>query len=120
MCLSAVSGIGALLIGSAINTKLQAKTVKKERVVKIQAKKFAYTPHKILLKLGQPVVLEFTSVDFIHGFNIPDMKIRADLPPGKITQVRLTPDKVGDYEFLCDNFCGDGHEGMSGKITVRG
>ena len=119
MCLSAVSGIGALLIGSAINTKVQAKTVAKERVIKIQAKKFAYTPNKIVLKLGQPVVLEFTSVDFIHGFNIPDMKIRADLPPGTITKVRLTPDKAGDYEFLCDNFCGDGHEGMSGKITVK-
>lgn len=119
MCLSAVSGIGALLIGSAINTRVQAKTAAKERVIKIQAKKFAYTPNKIVLKLGQPVVLEFTSVDFIHGFNIPDMKIRADLPPGTITKVRLTPDKAGDYEFLCDNFCGSGHEEMSGKITVK-
>ena len=119
MCLSAVSGIGALLIGCAINTTAQAKTTAKERVIKIQAKKFVYTPNKIVLKLGEPVVLEFTSVDFTHGFNIPDMKIRADLPPGKITRVKLTPDKVGEYEFLCDNFCGDGHEGMSGKMTVK-
>lgn len=106
-------------MGTAINTKVQARTTAKERVIKIQAQKFSYTPNQIVLKLGQPVVLEFTSVDFIHGFNIPNMKIRADLLPGMITRVKLTPDKEGDYDFLCDNFCGDGHEGMSGKLTVE-
>ncbi|WP_211443951.1 cupredoxin domain-containing protein [Collimonas humicola] len=118
ICLSAAYGIGALLSGAAINARGQAKTAAKERVVKIQAKKFVYTPNQIILKKGEPVVLEFTSVDFVHGFKIPDMNIRADLPPGKVTQVRLTPDKAGEYDFLCDNFCGSGHEEMSGKITV--
>jgi cytochrome c oxidase subunit 2 len=32
--------------------------------------------------------------------------------------VRLTPGKAGTFVFLCDIFCGDGHEGMSGKIHV--
>ena len=120
ICLSAVYGIGALLSGAVINVQGKAKTVAKERVIKIQAKKFVYTPNQIVLKQGEPVVLEFTSVDFMHGFKIPDMNIRADLPPGKVTQVRLTPDKAGEYDFLCDNFCGSGHEEMSGKITVTG
>ena len=119
ICISAVYGIGALLSWTAINAKAPAKIVAKERVIKIQAKKFVFTPNQIVLKKGEPVVLEFTSVDFIHGFNIPDMNIRADLPPGKITRVRLTPDKAGVYDFLCDNFCGSGHEEMDGKITVK-
>ena len=112
----AACGIGALLYGGAIGA---AKATVKEWRIKIQAKKFEYTPNKIILKTGQPVVLEFTSIDFIHGFNIPDMNIRADLPPGQITKVRFTPDKAGEYEFLCDNFCGSGHEEMSGKIIVK-
>jgi cytochrome c oxidase subunit 2 len=120
ICLGAVYGIGALLSGAAINAQELAKNAAKERVIKIQAKKFVYTPNQIVLKVGEPVVLEFTSVDFMHGFKIPDMNIRADLPPGKVTQVRLTPDKAGEYDFLCDNFCGSGHEEMSGKITVTG
>ena len=116
ICIAAVSGIGALLQRGAIG----AGNVKvKERLIKIQAKKFKYTPNKIILKTGQPVVLEFTSVDFIHGFNIPDLNIRADLPPGQLTKVRFTPDKAGEYDFLCDNFCGTGHEEMSGKIIVK-
>jgi len=90
-----------------------------ERVVKIQAMKFAYTPKEIVLKRGQPVILEFTSLDFVHGFRIPDLKIRADLPPGKITRVRLTPEVAGTFDFLCDNFCGAGHEEMGGRIIVQ-
>ena len=116
ICVAAVYGIGALLSGGAIGA---AKAKVKERRIKIQAKKFEYTPNIIILKTGQPVVLEFTSVDFIHGFKIPDLNLRADLPPGQITKVRFTPDKAGEYEFLCDNFCGSGHEEMSGKIIVK-
>ena len=116
ICVAAVYGIGALLYGGATGA---AKAKVKERRIKIQAKKFEYTPNIIILKTGQLVVLEFTSVDFIHGFKIPDLNIRADLPPGQITKVRFTPDRAGEYEFLCDNFCGSGHEEMSGKIIVK-
>ena len=115
----AACGIGALLYGGAIAASNDAQPKFRERRIKIQAKKFEYTPNKIILKTGQPVVLEFTSVDFIHGFKIPDLNLRADLPPGQITSVRFTPDKAGEYEFLCDNFCGSGHEEMSGKIIVK-
>lgn len=115
LCAGAVWGGGALLCGIAVHAGDAKPAV---RVIKIQAQKFAFTPNKIVLKKGGAVVLQLTSVDFTHGFNIPGMKTRADLLPGKVTEVRLNPDKVGEYEFLCDNFCGDGHDTMSGKITV--
>ena len=103
ICLSAVYGIGALLSGAVINAQGQTKNVAKERVIKIQAKKFVYIPNQIVLKKGEPVVLEFTSVDFVHGFKIPDMNICADLPPAKVTQVRLTPDKASEYDFCASS-----------------
>ncbi len=113
-----VMGVGALAFAGVAGAK--SATVKaKEKVVKLEAKKFAYTPDRIVLKKGQPVVLEITSVDFTHGFKIPDWNIRADLPPGQVTKVHLNPDTAGEFDFLCDNFCGDGHEGMSGKIVVE-
>lgn len=91
----------------------------KERVIKVVAKRFSFTPSEIVLKTGEPVRLEFTSIDFVHGFKIPDLNLRADLPPGQVTTVRLTPKKAGVYEFLCDNFCGAEHEDMHGKIVVK-
>ena len=89
------------------------------QVVKVVAQRFHYTPGEIRVKAGRPVVLEFTSLDFVHGFSMPDLNVRADLPPGVVTRVRLTAQKPGVYEFLCDNFCGDGHEEMHGRMIVE-
>lgn len=119
LCISAVTGLGALICGAAIDAQASANTGSKKRVITIQARKFSYTPSQILLKKDEPVVLEFTSVDFVHGFNIPDLNVRADLVPGQITKVHVLFEKAGQYAFLCDNFCGSGHENMSGKIIVQ-
>jgi cytochrome c oxidase subunit 2 len=90
----------------------------KEKVIRITAKKFNYTPGAVTLKKGVPVVLEFTSQDVMMGFNLPDFNVRADIVPGKVTRLRLTPDKVGTFVFLCDIFCGAGHEEMNGRLIV--
>ena len=95
-----------------------AKPAAKEHVIKIQAKKFVYTPNRITLKKGEAVILEFTALDFMHGFKVPDWNIRADLIPGQAVRVPVKPDTAGEFDFLCDNFCGDGHEGMGGKFVV--
>lgn len=89
-----------------------------ERVIRVTAKKFEFTPNDIELKKGEPVVLELTSADVLMGFSLPDFKVRTDVPPGVTTRLRFTPDRVGSFEFVCDNFCGEFHEDMSGKIRV--
>jgi cytochrome c oxidase subunit 2 len=38
--------------------------------------------------------------------------------PGQVARVHLKPDKTGTYAFLCDIFCGTGHENMNGTIKV--
>ena len=89
------------------------------QVVKIVAQRFHFTPREFKVKAGVPVVLEFTSLDFVHGFFMPDLKVRADLPPGRVTRVDVMPDKSGVYDFLCDNFCGDEHETMHGRMIAQ-
>lgn len=89
------------------------------QVVKIIAQKFHYTPAEFRVKAGVPIVLEFTALDFVHGFNMPDLKVRADLTPGPPVIVKLPAAKAGVYEFVCDNFCGDKHEEMHGRMVVE-
>lgn len=89
-----------------------------EQVIKITAKKFEYSPKEIIVKKNVPVVLEFTSLDRLHGFNCPALKIRTDIKPGQVNTLRFVPDKVGMFPFHCDIFCGSGHEGMQGTIKV--
>ena len=90
------------------------------REIEIVARRFAFTPDVIALKVDEPVVLLIRSLDFIHGFNVPDLGIRSDLLPGLVTRVEITPRQVGRLDFLCDNFCGDGHEEMHGQFNVTG
>jgi cytochrome c oxidase subunit 2 len=87
-------------------------------VIHISAKKFAFEPNKITLKRGKPATLELTSLDRKHGFLIPDLKLRADVPAGGSVRVTLTPDKTGTFPFRCDLFCGSGHDSMVGVIEV--
>jgi len=88
------------------------------RVIEIEARRFKYTPNEIHAKQGETITLALHSVDFIHGFNLPDFGVRADLVPGQITRVRIEAVAVGRFTFLCDNFCGDKHEEMNGLLIV--
>ena len=90
----------------------------KEKVIRVTARKWVFLPREIRLKKGVPVVLEFVTADVVMGFNAPDFNARTDIIPGKVSRLRLVPDKTGTFVFLCDIFCGDGHEGMSGQIHV--
>lgn len=90
----------------------------KEVIIKMTAKKFEYSPKDISVKKGIPVVLEFTSLDGLHGFYCPGLGIRTDIEPQKVNRLRFIPEKVGTFSFHCDNFCGSGHEDMTGTIMV--
>jgi len=89
------------------------------RVIEMVARRFVYEPNEIELKAGVRVIIAIKSLDFVHGMNIPDLHQRLDLVPGKITRLELQPQAPGEIEFVCDNFCGDGHETMHGRFVVR-
>ena len=88
------------------------------QVIKITAKCFSYTPNEIKLKKGIPVILQLTATDKTHGFSAPDFNLDTAIKPGKTTELRVVPDKVGSFPFYCDVFCGSGHDDMTGKLIV--
>lgn len=113
------------LLGAAAATGLVAATgcigllaQPKPRNIPIQAKKFSYEPSKLTLKLNEPVIFQLTSADVAMGFSVPDFKTRGTIVPGQMTEVRMTPDRIGEFTFLCDVFCGSGHENMEGTLHV--
>ncbi|HZE91054.1 MAG TPA: cupredoxin domain-containing protein [Rhizobacter sp.] len=105
----------AALVGTLVARRAAAET---PREIEVVARRFQFTPNEIPLKLGERVVLAVRSLDFIHGFHVPDLGIRADLVPGRVTRIELQPQAAGTLDFLCDNFCGDGHEEMQGRFLV--
>jgi len=109
----ALAGAGAAWVGTG------AAEQGEPRVIEMVARRFAYEPNEIALKAGERVVVAIKSIDFVHGMNIPDLNRRLDLVPGTITRLELQPQTAGEIEFVCDNFCGDGHETMHGRFVVR-
>ena len=82
------------------------------------AGKFAFVPGELRVKKGQSITVVLSSPDFVHGFSVPDFNVRADGIPGKTVEITFVADKVGKFHFLCDNFCGEGHDRMSGFLIV--
>ena len=106
--------LGAAAAGVAGITVAQATP----RVIKVSARRFVFTPNEIAVRKGEPVVFELATEDVFMGFNLPDFNVRSDIVPGKVMRLSVAPDKAGKFTFLCDVFCGEGHETMNGTLTV--
>jgi cytochrome c oxidase subunit 2 len=111
--LALIAALGALTLAAV--SKNGSAT---EKVIRVKAKKFEFSPGEIVVKKGEPVTLELTSEDITHGFKLPDFGVRTEVKPGTVSRLRITPGKTGKFSFTCDVFCGSGHEDMSGIFVV--
>jgi len=65
-----------------------------------------------------PVVLELTSVDVIHDFWLPNMRMKEDAVPGMVNRMVFYPKEIGEYDIGCAQHCGVNHYKMKGLLTV--
>jgi cytochrome c oxidase subunit II len=119
----AVAALGAALlvgVGAAVATIGAGRSgaAAAPQIVKMSVKKFEYSLSEIKVRKGIPVVIEITSLDRLHGFSLPGFKLRGDVVPGQVTRIEFTPETAGSYVYLCDIFCGDGHEEVNGTLIV--
>jgi cytochrome c oxidase subunit II len=88
------------------------------RLIKVHAKRFVFTPNQIKLAPHEAVVFELTAEDITMGFSIPQYGVRVDVPPGPPVRLEAQAGDAGTVQFLCDIFCGSGHETMNGTLLV--
>jgi cytochrome c oxidase subunit II len=98
---------------------LAAGNTESPRRIEITAKKFAFDPAEITVKVGEPVVLVMHSIDVTHGLELARLHIKAEeIKKKKKTEIKFTPQEVGHYVGLCAHFCGPGHGAMRLQINV--
>jgi cytochrome c oxidase subunit 2 len=68
--------------------------------------------------VNRPVIMELSSKDVIHNFNLTNMRIAQDAIPGSIIPMWFKPIKTGTYEVICGQLCGLGHYSMKGTVVV--
>ena len=71
------------------------------------------------LPAGVPVRLLITSVDVIHQFWVPEIRLKAAGVPGLVQNLNFTPLHPGTYDVACSEFCGPDHSRMQGKVIVE-
>jgi cytochrome c oxidase subunit II len=76
------------------------------------------TSNTLYTYVGQPMRMEMRADDVIHSFWVPEMRIKQDLMPGRVTEVRFTPTEPGRYRVVCAELCGSGHGEMFAFIEV--
>jgi cytochrome c oxidase subunit 2 len=114
LLLRAGAAVGLLAVAGRFAVQAQPNP----RIIRITARKFTYEPAELTLKLNEAVVFQLTTQDVVMGFSVPDFATRATIIPGQMTEVPMTPTKIGEFTFLCDVFCGSGHEDMEGTLRV--
>lgn len=67
---------------------------------------------------GRSVELYMRSLDVIHSVFVPQFSQKEDLVPGLVTQLHITPDRVGTFPLECTELCGLGHSLMRSQAIV--
>ena len=56
--------------------------------------------------------LPCTRSDVIHSFWVPEFSQKEDTVPGIVTQLHITPNRLGTFPVICTELCGLGHSLM--------
>lgn len=83
------------------------------------AKDDIVTINQLTLPVDRPVLVRLSSVDAIHSFGLPEMRVKQDAVPGLEMPVWFIPNRIGDYEIACSQLCGLGHFRMRGFLNIK-
>lgn len=74
--------------------------------------------NELHLPKGRAVKLTLTSEDVIHDFGVPAFRNKIDVMPGRYVSTWYLPTETGTFHLFCDQYCGQGHSQMVGKVIV--
>ena len=93
-----------------------------------------YTVNQLHVPVNKKIRIDLTSLDVIHSFSLPELRVKQDIIPGMVIPVHFTATMTSD-EFLkttigskregkslevsCAQLCGLGHYRMRGFFTVH-
>ena len=76
--------------------------------------------NEIHVPAGKPVKFILSSSDVLHGFYLPDFRVKMDMIPGRITTLWVQPDRPGTYQIYCTVYCGTGPLEHAGEVDRDG
>ena len=83
------------------------------------AKTWAFEPRDLVFPPGSEVTFYITSIDVQHGFKLQGTNVNMQIVPGEVSKLTTTFDQIGEYPFICTEYCGLGHAAMFGSLIVE-
>lgn len=89
------------------------------RVIEITARRFAFEPALIEAAVGERLRLVVRSADGVHGVEIEKFRVKKEVPRGGTpVEIEFTAGEAGRFPILCSEYCGNGHDDMTGMLVV--
>jgi cytochrome c oxidase subunit 2 len=89
------------------------------RQIRVEARTFAFDPHRIRVRQGDRVVIELASTDVVHGLYVDGYDVQTTTAPGVPGQLAFVADRAGKFRFRCSVTCGTLHPFMIGELVVE-
>ena len=78
-----------------------------------------FRPNEIRVPVGSEVTFVATSTDVTHGLRVQGTNVNFMIIPGQISRASARFNQPGEYLLVCHEYCGLGHQTMSGKVIVE-
>ncbi len=97
---------------------MEINVVGKQWMWKVQHPEGEREINSLHIPVNRAIKINLTSEDVIHDFGIPAFRNKIDAVPGRTMSTWYYPTEVGVYHIFCDQYCGQGHSAMVGKVYV--
>jgi cytochrome c oxidase subunit 2 len=72
----------------------------------------------LTVPVNHPVELLLRSQDVVHNFFVRELRLQQDSVPGMMIPVHFTANRIGQYDIVCTQLCGLGHNTMNSFLNV--
>lgn len=72
----------------------------------------------LIIPVGTPIALKLISLDVLHSVYIPEFRMKSDIIPGREKIMWFRPEREGEYNLFCAEYCGLRHSYMNSKVKV--
>ena len=77
------------------------------------------TSSELHIPTDRQIHLKMRSNDVIHSFWVPEMRIKKDVMPDRVTETFITATEPGTYPIVCTELCGRRPRGHAVEVVVQ-
>jgi cytochrome c oxidase subunit 2 len=103
-------------------TKAPKEALNVQSVARMWSFSFIYENGKqspdLVVPINTPIKINLVSLDVIHSLYIPAFRVKSDMIPGREKVMWFLPQREGEYDLYCAEYCGLQHSYMNSTVKV--